>query len=583
MATSRLTWHAGSILPFASLWHTLMRVAALNSLRTREIPDADAQGEPGTWSTMHSRASLLYNESSNRQGEGISTRALARWLHEPVEAFEWSHLGRIPKGLRGIVHEGLRHCPECLAAGYHSALTSLRPLQTCPIHGRELLSRCHCGRAFEGRIDDKVLAHTLSCACGKWAYFTKQTCRRPVMTTSEISALTPVVHWLEAFVSVGHPQFGSSQKSAFAMECWLKDLRNWSDVLGIGYPSCFKAAPCPSRRRIVSTEGPQAMPTTAPLRAHSNRQGPADRRQEGHYWERNPATSAYRGMLRHLRRHVSRHSESYGIDFLRNQDPSRIAQVMRSNRHAMVAYAEMLWSRGMEPNVMRRRWPHRAVEQDVRGDFVGDIRPPFSARHAIVSPGQDESGRQWVEFQSCRSMMLSLWRDAQRRALEAVRAGHADWGVLSGEDAFQWATIHGPQSICFVSLESQPGWDWTLPLPDKARRRQEQLETTARRLRIAVDVCRGPCLTLSDVGEWHVADSISPSSGRVDQHRLLGVGHGKPRFWLFESGGQFVARVVDLKLQVLASSPREAIEALRRGLTQHQKVYPPAVAQPAPG
>ncbi|WP_382227639.1 hypothetical protein [Hydrogenophaga atypica] len=164
-----------------------------------------------------------------------------------------------------------------------------------------------------------------------------------------------------------------------------------------------------------------------------------------------------------------------------------------------------------------------------------------------------------------------------------ARAGHADWGVLSGEDAFQWATIHGPQSICFVSLESQPGWDWTLPLPDKARRRQEQLETTARRLRIAVDVCRGPCLTLSSIGEWHVAESISPSSTRVDQHRLLGVGHGKPRFWLFEYGGQFIARVVDLKLQVLASSPREAIEALRRGLTQHQKVYPPAVAQHAPG
>lgn len=78
MTGSRLTWHTGSILPFASLWHTLMRVAALNSLRVHELPDADVHRDPGARSTKYYRASLLYNESTNRQGEGISTRALAR-------------------------------------------------------------------------------------------------------------------------------------------------------------------------------------------------------------------------------------------------------------------------------------------------------------------------------------------------------------------------------------------------------------------------------------------------------------------------------------------------------------------------
>lgn len=582
MTGSRLTWHTGSILPFASLWHTLLRVAALNSLRMRELPNASAYSEPGTCSTIHSRSRLLYNESGNRPGEGISTRALARWLHEPVEVFEWAHLGRIPKALRGLVHEGLRVCPECLSAGYHSALFSLRPLQTCPIHGCELSSRCHCGRVIDGRLDDKVLARTLSCVCGNWVYFTKQTCRRPVMTAADVTALIPVVQWLEAFISVGYPQFGIAQKNAIAMERWLNGLGDWSNVLGIGYPNCFNVAPCPSAHRIVSTQGPGPTPAPAPLHPRPNQLEPAGRRREGRYWEINPATSAYRGMLRHFRRHVSRHSEHYGIDFLRNPDPARNARVMRSSRQALVAFAEMLWSISMEPNVMRRRWPHRAIEQEVRGDFVGHVDPPFSSRHAVLSPGQGDADRHWVEYQSCRNMMLSHWRKAQRLALEAVHTGHASGEVSQGEDTFMWATVHGPQSIRFVSLESQPVSDWALPLPDKNCRRQHQLEAATRRRRFAADVCRGPCLTWTDIDGWHVADSIPPSGARLDRHRLLGLGCGKPWFWLFESSGQFVARVIDLKLQVLASTPREAIESLRHALAQHRRSYPPSIAEPAP-
>ncbi len=33
-----LTWHPGSILPYASLWHTLQRVGALNFVRPTDVP-----------------------------------------------------------------------------------------------------------------------------------------------------------------------------------------------------------------------------------------------------------------------------------------------------------------------------------------------------------------------------------------------------------------------------------------------------------------------------------------------------------------------------------------------------------------
>ncbi|BCG04452.1 hypothetical protein PPGU19_090200 (plasmid) [Paraburkholderia sp. PGU19] len=36
MPDSRLTWHRGSVLPYASRWHTVMRACALNALRSDE-------------------------------------------------------------------------------------------------------------------------------------------------------------------------------------------------------------------------------------------------------------------------------------------------------------------------------------------------------------------------------------------------------------------------------------------------------------------------------------------------------------------------------------------------------------------
>lgn len=36
--TTQLTWYPGSIRPYASLWHTLMRVATLNGHKAGELP-----------------------------------------------------------------------------------------------------------------------------------------------------------------------------------------------------------------------------------------------------------------------------------------------------------------------------------------------------------------------------------------------------------------------------------------------------------------------------------------------------------------------------------------------------------------
>lgn len=50
-------------------------------------------------------------------------------------------------------------------------------------------------------------------------------------------------------------------------------------------------------------------------------------------------------------------------------------------------------------------------------------------------------------------------------------------------------------------------------------------------------------------------------------------GENAPRFWLFQSGRPFVARASDTKLQVVAATPRDAIEALRQAMREYRRRY----------
>ncbi len=129
VAEPRLTWHAGSILPFTSLWHIVHRLAALNALRCQELPFA---ADVGCIAPRTRHYNLLFNEprfsGGHSPAEALSVNTLAALLGESREVFTWSHLGWIPRSSRCLLHPFVRLCPTCLAAGYHSALFSFRLL-----------------------------------------------------------------------------------------------------------------------------------------------------------------------------------------------------------------------------------------------------------------------------------------------------------------------------------------------------------------------------------------------------------------------------------------------------------------------
>ena len=241
-SVDRLTWHKGSVLPFASLWHTVMRAAVLNALRVRELPYTSAV--PGAKVAPELLAiDLVFNESDRTRRAAIAVPTLAKWLGEAEGAFVWSHLGGVMPDLRFVLSSGLRWCPECLAGGYHSVLFSVRLLKDCPIHGCRLLDACPCGRPLASRLSAVLLARGGACECGNFTLLTQATCRRPTMPPQDAAALQPVVDWLERLSHVGVPRVNAATTHRAGETHWFEQVRNWCDLLDLGYPNCFVDRP----------------------------------------------------------------------------------------------------------------------------------------------------------------------------------------------------------------------------------------------------------------------------------------------------------------------------------------------------
>ena len=84
MPDARLTWHAGSVLPYASLWHTVLRACVLNALHPRDLPSYLARPP--------ANVELIVNRGH------VDETALAHALGELPTVFRWSSLGALPLG-----------------------------------------------------------------------------------------------------------------------------------------------------------------------------------------------------------------------------------------------------------------------------------------------------------------------------------------------------------------------------------------------------------------------------------------------------------------------------------------------------
>lgn len=270
-------------------------------------------------------------------------------------------LGRLPRSARSLLSPSIRVCRTCLAAGYHSALHSLRLLQTCPIHGDDLADRCNCGELFTG--DQVVLRHINAgyCRCGRMAFFTSQTCRRPTMRHDETAPMSMVAGWLERLAGVIRPSPGDHKAQRAHDRILLDSVGGWCAELNLGHPGSAIAPDLQPLRANISVARLPSIECedTARPATHRGDGAASTRGKHSLYWSSDDATTIYRSLARHIRRHVARGAEAHAIDFMLNPDPLQMGARMRAQRPAMVAFADLLFTECMESYAGLRRWPYR--------------------------------------------------------------------------------------------------------------------------------------------------------------------------------------------------------------------------------
>jgi hypothetical protein len=285
-------------------------------------------------------------------------------------------------------------------------------------------------------------------------------------------------------------------------------------------------------------------------------------------------------MARHLRKHGIRHSDRWMKQLAESLDPVGFAAKMRAQTGVRAAFAEMVWSRGLEPDVFLRRWPNRRGDDALPPKGLGgsDGGSPYRDITLLGGSGRlpDYGVEAWLRSHGLGLAGLAMWNAAQLRVAEAIDTGWADWTsdprYLQGKVFWFGRVQHNRVQFVGYLRNVQPP-PFRSPMLTKSERISGLAMRPLSHLSVLRSSCGGPCLTWTARDGWHVLNDLEPDTNDVRQMRLLHVGSAQ-RFWLFQSGGRFVARMTAERLQAIADTPREAIDGLRSALLQHRAMYP---------
>lgn len=569
----RLTWYPGSVLPYASLWHTVNRVVWLNAMTFQELV-----GLCGTERRRRVRSSELCETMFS---PSIDPHRLASLLGERREAFRFCAFDQFPSwAIERYAIPRIRWCPECIAHGYHSNLSSLRLLAKCPIHGVPLLDQCpSCHEIIPSTISVARLRWSAICRCGLTHLVPPEACRLPTLAPGLTQAWKPVALWLQELGQVFQPSLRLTDPSLESL--LIAITPRWCSDLDIRYPSCFEDESNLSPPEVGPVHWSTykarsgALPGNTPRPLRSFILG-----QTRPMWADSPETLVYRAMARHLRRHGVRHSDRWMKQLAESLNPVGFAAKMRAQTGVRAAFAEMVWSRGLEPDVFLRRWPNRRGDEALRPKGLGgyDAGSPYRDITLLGGNGRqpDYGVETWLRSHGLGLAGLAMWNAAQLKVAEAIDTGWADWTsdphYLHGKVFWFGRVQHnGVQFVGYLrNLQPPP---FRSPMLTKSDRIFGLAMRPLAHLSMLRSICCGPCLTWTACDGWHVLNDLKPDTNDVRQMRLLHVGRAQ-KFWLFQAGGHFVARMTAERLQVVADAPNEAINGLRLALLQHRRLYP---------
>jgi len=568
--TPRLTWHRGSILPYASLWHTLHRACQLNGLRPRQFITLTAIRE-------------------HRWPRGLPCRIdrgrFAAVLGEPHEALRWSTLDDAPAWLQtALFSSAARVCPLCLAAGYHTDLFALHYLQTCPIHAVPLRPECGCGRPFLPTLSlpDGIPG---SCPCDRLRFFTPELCRRPRMTPAEMGGMNQLVSWLDAMPRLAQSEAVAGQPS-WARRLEPEEISAVCEAMGFPYPPGFAPRPAISTLRIV--RGPSKVSRVV-CRERQTTSSFDLTAQTQSYWPQAPLFAVYRAMARHFRRHVVPRTATWLARIFGFPHPGIVADKAARYPQATLVITECFWAYSVEQHVDLRRWPYRAPPPGVFGELNELVM-----RHACVSRPNlafcAKQDRTWLAYHAAAATLLQLWDRAEQRVGEILhdRLFSSDPSAIWRTPLRPWwGTTRRDNALRIVEPVTSCSRAWgPVARADKAARRRSDINRRERRKDgiVAQWQTQGAGLTFSAETGWAVATALEPASTDIRRRRL----HDQDvatRFWIYRNvDGGFVARLCDGRIQAEGETAGAAILALHRaiGLCRRLEIVVPTQSRVEP-
>jgi len=559
----KYTWYPGSILPYVSLWYIVRRATSLNKLQLEDFPKNSVKKQ--------TRLELLYNSANS----SVEIERFLNILGESNNIFKWSCFGNLKESFEFIVFDNIRICTQCLNHGFHSALFSIRLLDTCPIHKTKLVSYCLCGKPFHSNLSKMDLYYPNSCSCGDLLFFSKDVCRHPTLDRKKTEAFDPIAKWLIDITKLILPNLSSKQKYLENLR-WLNSMEQLCRIIGIDYPSAFiKTKGNYSSNIVTAHSGVLSTDCIARKIVPKLRDLYTEK-----YWSRDsPSTWIYRSMSRYLRRHVFKTSQYWFERFTETFDPLVISKLLATYPEAKLAFTEMIWAARVESMVEKRRWPDRKTFYTSAGRYIGILLlNGIYPEHDLSSDTSNDSNlsrNTWLEYQASGMMLLKLWSQSSQQALKSAVSGIADWRTKERVlvDEFSWAAIQRDHHTYdfFTTYTGDVKFSEQHRITKNERQNRHDSIQSERLIAIQ-KICTGLCLTWTIRDGWHTAESIQPSTEYLKTHRLVGVPGIHPKVWLFRGQGKFVLRLINAKLQVICDTPIEAFRSMRECVKQYLRM-----------
>ena len=560
-----LTWYAGSIRPYASLWHTLIRLGSLNCLKLAQLPDRTSKNQRTrahryTWYPLFNEANI------------VDTHELAVALGESPSVMRWAHLGHSPPWFRSHFTGNLRFCRTCLSLGYHSSLYSLTLLHACPIHGEPLVDGCTCGAVIGTKLKADDFKRYARCVCGNTIFIDPENCRSPKIPAERTRELDDIAGWLDELTSIVKPRVFKIDQFPCVVPTTI-DVGILCDVFDIRHP----------KNLLIDASHGQPMSLTrgGPFRDAPAKSKSVVNQTHNAYWRvDSPPTWVYRALCRYLRRHGVTDDPRLQRHYSRRRDFSQDVGALIHDPDFAASYAEAEWARHLDQNAQERRWPYRDPLADPLKKFTGHLElfgePDWSYFGPIA-----KSTKTWIEYHWTAYCMLCVFAFYQDR-VERIAAGA---GIFQPGEPQKWswaARIQPDGSAVFACLRGRAPLLRVRQRKDKRERIQQQEILLQQRANVVREVCRGPCLTWSPRDGWYVTTAFVPDAKDCKVATLRGSFSERPKFWLFAANGGYVARLKDVALQSPGQSRREAVSVLRTAYLQYVKAYSgrPTTAMP---